>query len=187
MVGTEEIREQSMQGVDISGQDRAQQFECLYPGDHWGPAHTDRHWPGRHKYSWRHAPPLSSIISTSPHHSLPWIYSCPPHPWQSDRATASLWWNNCQVRLLIWFCQDQNCQNIFLSSNYFKYFITIIYLEDYDLLIVDLTMRPEIVCVLYCVNNNGQQMVKYLFIPDVFLVDPQFTLSIPATDKKTNQ
>ena len=61
------------------------------------------------------------------------------------------------------------------------------YLEDYDLLIVDLTMRTEIVCVVYCVNNNGQQMVKYLFIHVVFLVDPQFTLSIPATDKKTNQ
>ena len=62
-----------MQGVDISGLDRAQQFECLYPGDHWGPgqatlAHTDqsdRNTPGDTLLP---SPALSSI--TSPQHSL---------------------------------------------------------------------------------------------------------------------
>ena len=48
---TGEIGEQSMQGVDISGLDRAQQFESSVfvsrglvgtGGDHWGPG-TDHH------------------------------------------------------------------------------------------------------------------------------------------------
>ena len=59
-----------MQGVDISGQDRAQQFECLYPGDQWGPVGTcqaltdtdqpDINTPGDTLLP---SPPLSSIIS----------------------------------------------------------------------------------------------------------------------------
>ena len=69
-----------MQGVDISGQDRAQQFECLYPGDQWGPVGTcqaltdtdqpDINTPGDTLLP---SPPLSSIISphlTSPLSSL---------------------------------------------------------------------------------------------------------------------
>ena len=44
---------------------------------------------------------------------------------------------------------------VFLYGNGTKYFYNY-HLEDYDLLIVvdDLTMRTEIVCVFYCVNKG---------------------------------
>ena len=85
---TGEIGEQSMQGVDISGLDRAQQFECsvfvsrglVGTGGDQALTITDQpdiNTPGDTLLP---SPPLSSIISPSPHHSLPCPQSRPPGP-----------------------------------------------------------------------------------------------------------
>ena len=138
---------------------RAGQSSAIWVFVSWGPlgtrpGHTGPHWPVRQKYSWRHAPPLSCPLL---HHLTSTLSPVLSELWQSDRVTElhrdCLWWSNCEVRLLVWVCSDQNCQNIFLWSNYFQYFYNY-YLQHYELLlIVDLRMRAEIVWVLYCVNN----------------------------------